>query len=227
MTITERPLPTSRRSYETSPTRWCTVRRAYHPTFPVTPTAETECAATSGARAISLPPAYTRTSPTCWPRRPAGREPSSRRPARRAAGRPAPFARRGAAGISCHRRAAVAGLGEPVDPVADHLDGVVLREPPPEQAAKIGVPLRLARRPEQRGRDPDAVTLDGSDLRPPGRVRVPGLRADERKGPEQPVGRGQDRPPAIVAVDRVDHVRMNGLRRAAVRSVVTSRALDT
>ena len=35
------------------------------------------------------------------------------------------------------------------------------------------------------------------------------------------------RPPAIVAVERVDHVRMNGLRSAAVRRVVMSRALET
>ena len=35
------------------------------------------------------------------------------------------------------------------------------------------------------------------------------------------------RPPAIVAVDLVDQVRMNGLRSAAVSSVVTSRALET
>ena len=34
-------------------------------------------------------------------------------------------------------------------------------------------------------------------------------------------------PPAIVAVDLVDHVRMNGLRSAAASSVVTSRALET
>ena len=34
------------------------------------------------------------------------------------------------------------------------------------------------------------------------------------------------RPPAIVAVERVDHVRMNGLRSAAVSSVVRSRALE-
>jgi len=35
------------------------------------------------------------------------------------------------------------------------------------------------------------------------------------------------RPPAIVAVDLVDQVRMNGLRSAAVSRVVRSRALDT
>ena len=36
--------------------------------LPAVPTAETDSAATSGVRAISLPPANTRTSPTCWPR---------------------------------------------------------------------------------------------------------------------------------------------------------------
>ena len=70
--------------------------------------------------------------------------------------------------------------------------------------------------------------LDGRHLRPAGVVRV--ARSWRRSSGSVPISPSVEvsvRPPAIVAVDLVDHVRMNGLRSAAASSVVTSRALET